>query len=203
MSTPRLLSINVARVGRMMISSGSGQPPRAEATALYKQSVSDLENPSWVRVGRLAVDGDEQADLSVHGGISKAVYMFPVEHYAGWTEFLGAESTSPPALSPGFFGENLTTEGLDEGDLYIGDTLWIGDVQLLVTEPRLPCFKFDARCGARRASRRMFQTGQCGTYLSVQNPGAIQAGQAIEVEPGPRETSVRQSLRLRTRSSDL
>lgn len=198
--TPRLISINTARVGRLLVPAGIGLPPRSEATAILKSPVSTLEDPTWIRVGRMGLEGDEQADLSVHGGPTKAVYLFPVEHFEGWQDFIGQETGRPTdPLRPGFFGENLTTEGLHEASLFIGDLLRIGEVELRITEPRFPCFKFEARCGVRRASRRMFQTGQCGSYLSVETPGVLQAGQEIELIPGAQETSIQKALQLRDR----
>ena len=129
-----------------------------------------------VRVRWLNLEGDQQSDLSVHGGVDKAVYAYPGEHYPLWREDL-PEMDLPWA----FFGENLTTEGLDEQTVHIGDRLRIGSAEFLVTQPRMPCFKLAIRAGRQDIGKRMLQSGRTGFYLSVQQEGEIEAGDAIEV----------------------
>jgi MOSC domain-containing protein YiiM len=142
-------------------------------TSIFKDRV---DGP--VRVGTLNLAGDEQSDLSVHGGIDKAVYAYPSEHYPFWrAELPGVE------LPPGAFGENLTVEGLDERTLQIGDRLAIGTAELAVTQPRSPCFKLGIRMGRADMVKRFQHSGRFGFYLAVLREGTIAAGDAIELRP--------------------
>src|SRR6476469_6361001 len=127
-----------------------------------------------VRVGRTNLEGDGQADLTVHGGPDKAVYAYPREHYAAWAAELGRDD-----LPPGFFGENLTTEGLLEDDVRIGDRLRAGTALFEVSQPRLPCFKLAAHSGEPAIARPMMKTGRTGWYLRVVEEGSVTAGDAI------------------------
>lgn len=128
-----------------------------------------------VRVGRLNLEGDGQGDLAVHGGAGKAVYAYPSEHYELWRAELDM-----PDLGWGSFGENLTTVGLTEATVRIGDRLRIGTAELQVTRPRLPCFKLHIRFGRSDVVRRFLTTGRTGFYLSVLLEGHVAAGDAIE-----------------------
>lgn len=169
-------------------------------TAIRKQPIE-----TSVAVKRLGLAGDEQADLSVHGGLDKAVYAYPQEHYPYWiAQRLKALKQDLP-LPPGAMGENLTTQGLLETALWVGDRLQIGDCLLEVTEPRAPCFKFAALMGFPHALKHMLQTGFTGVYLKVIETGQIEAGQSISLLPGPREVSIAQinDQRLRGRQRDL
>jgi len=151
-----------------------------------------------VQVHELNLAGDEQADLSVHGGADKAVYAYPAEHYAYWREQLpGVE------LPWGAFGENLTTEGLREDALCIGDHLSIGSAEFLVTQPRLPCFKLGVRFQRPDMVQLFQRSGRNGFYLSVLREGAISAGEPIRVTAGgdPRVT-VGEIARLYTDDED-
>lgn len=127
-----------------------------------------------VRVGRINLDGDGQADTSVHGGIDMAVYAYPLEHYATWARELGRDD-----LTPGFFGENLTVEGLTEDDVRIGDRFRAGTALLEVSQPRLPCFKLAARSGEPAIAKAMLKGGRTGWYLRVVEEGAVTAGDAF------------------------
>ena len=129
-----------------------------------------------VRVHWLNLEGDQQSDLSVHGGVDKAVYAYPAEHYPLWREDLPGMD-----LSWAFFGENLTTEGLDEQTVHIGDRLRIGSAEFVVTQPRMPCFKLAIRAGRQEIGKLMLQSGRTGFYLSVQQEGEVEAGDPIEV----------------------
>ena len=138
--------------------------------------------------GRVAVledhlDGDQTADLRVHGGSEKAVYAYPAEHYPRWT----AELRLP--LRWGSFGENLTTRGILEAELKAGDRLRIGDAEFRVTTPRLPCTKLGIRFGDPGMIRRFLESGRSGFYLGVLRRGSVGAGDAIERTaegpPGP------------------
>lgn len=127
-----------------------------------------------VRVGRTNLDGDGQADLSVHGGVDMAVYAYPGEHYATWASELGRDD-----LTPGFFGENLTLEGLTEDDVRIGDRFRVGTAVLEVSQPRLPCFKLAARSGEPAIAKPMLRSGRTGWYMRVVEEGVVAAGDAI------------------------
>ena len=140
-----------------------------------------------VAVNALGLAGDEQADLTVHGGLSKAVYGYPVEHYAYWREqrrVLGLADDLPY----GSLGENLTVQGVLEAELFVGDVLRFPHCELRVTQPRKPCYKFAAFFGDPLAPKKMVQTGYCGFYFAVDRPGSIEVGQAFELVAGPRQT---------------
>ncbi|MBA3824004.1 MAG: MOSC domain-containing protein [Ktedonobacterales bacterium] len=143
---------------------------RHATTAIFKEPVAGA-----VAVGHLNLAGDAQADLSVHGGPDKAIYCYPTEHYPFWHEQL-PEVTFPP----GAFGENLTTEGVQEDTVAIGDRWRIGTAVVEVTQPRLPCFKLAVRFGRRDMLRRFLASGRTGLYLRVVQEGQIAAGDAIE-----------------------
>lgn len=149
-----------------------------------------------IPVGPLGLDGDEQADPSVHGGLSKAVYAYPMEHLPDWQRWRREAGVClfDDALPFGFVGENLSTEGLLEGEVWIGDQWALGDLLLRVTAPREPCYKFNAVTGLRDAGRRMVEGRCCGWYLSVVRPGTVQAGAAITVLPGPRAMNIEEAF---------
>lgn len=155
-----------------------------------------------VEVGALGLEGDEQADPSVHGGRSKAVYAYPSEHHAFWRTVRAQARVSlwDEPLPPGLFGENLVLEGLSEDRLWIGDRLRLPGCVLAVSEPRFPCFKFSAAMGFVHAAKLMVQSGFCGAYLGVIGPGTVSAGDAIELLPGPREVNLRELFRSRARA---
>lgn len=180
-SSLRVLSLNV----------GTAQPVRINGrsvlTALRKGPV---DGPLAVRP--LGLDGDEQADLSVHGGLDKAVYAYPFEHYAFWRAARQAQGVSlfDEALPPGFLGENLTVTGLLEHEVYVGDRLHFPHCVLRITAPREPCFKFTAAMGYAQAGRAMAQAGCCGYYLAVEQTGTLAAGDVARLEPGQRGLSI-------------
>jgi len=186
----KVISVNVGRAETHLIGG------RRIATAIGKRAV---DGP--VSVGPLGLEGDEQADPSVHGGRSKAVYAYPAQHYAFWRTVRAQARVAgwDDALPFGAVGENLTLEGLDEAALWIGDRLVLPGCVLAVTEPRQPCFKFDAAMGFAQASRLMVQSGYCGSYLAVVEPGTVRAGDAIRLEAGPRELGIRELFRARRR----
>jgi len=149
-----------------------------------------------VAVMPLGLLGDEQADPSVHGGLDKAVYAYPLEHYAFWNgqrSKLGESLFNDP-LPMGFLGENLTIEGLLETDVWIGDLLHFPGCSLRVTAPREPCFKFNAVMGLRDAGRIMMDELCPGFYLSVAQPGSIQAGEHFTLQPGTRGLRVSEAF---------
>ncbi len=124
----------------------------------------------------LNLDGDRQADLSVHGGPTKAAYAYPSEHYNYWREqLLGTE------LPWGMFGENFTTEGLDESTLNIGDRFRLGSAEVTVTEPRMPCYKLGIKFGRTDIIRRFLVSGRTGFYFSVQQEGEVESGDEMKL----------------------
>ena len=177
----RLLSVQVGRARSVSLQG------RSVLSAYGKQPVA---GPVCVR--NLGLEGDEQADLSVHGGLSKAVYAYPAEHYPFWRTVRAQAQVSgwDDTLPPGAMGENLTVTGLLEGDAWIGDVLRFPRCELVISEPRFPCFKFEAAMGFRQSARLMAQSGYCGFYLAVRHEGALEAGEAFELIPGPRDVSI-------------
>ena len=147
----------------------------------------------------LGIEGDEQADLSVHGGPSKAVYAYPSEHYTFWQTVRAQAGVSlwDEALPPGSLGENLTISGVLENQVWIGDVLRFPQCALAVSEPRYPCFKFTAAMGFKHAAKLMVQSAWCGFYLAVREPGTIAAGERFEIVPGPREVGITELFRAR------
>lgn len=171
---------------------------RSVRTAYRKEPV---EGP--VKVNLLGLGGDEQVDLEIHGGLDKAIYAYPQEHYAFWSTVRAQARVAPwgaegaATLPPGSFGENLTLRGLLEAEVWVGDRLRFPDCVLAVSAPRLPCFKFDHAMGFRQASKLMAQSGWCGFYLAVVEPGTLAAGQDFELQPGPREVGIRELFEAR------
>ena len=147
-----------------------------------------------VEVTAMGLDGDEQADLSVHGGLAKAVYAYPQAHYAFWqtVRAQGGVAAADVPVPYGLLGENLTIAGISEEQLWIGDHLLLPGCVLAVSQPRFPCFKFNAAMGFNQASKLMAQSGYCGAYLAVVEPGTVSAGDEVGVQPGPREVGVRE-----------
>ncbi len=152
-----------------------------------------------VTVGPLGLAGDEQADLSVHGGPGKAIYAYPSEHYPFWQTVRAQAKVAEwgAALPPGSLGENLTLTGLLEAQVCIGDVLRFADCELAVSEPRFPCFKFNAVTGFNQASKLMVANGWCGFYLAVRRPGSLRAGERFELVHGPREVGIAELFRAR------
>ena len=129
-----------------------------------------------VMMRRLNLDGDRQADLSVHGGPSKAVYVYPDEHYDYWRGEL------PEMKLPwGMFGENLTTEGLREDVVSIGDRLRIGSAEVMVTEPRMPCYKLGIKFEREDIIKRFLRSGRTGFYVAVLQEGEVGAGDIVNL----------------------
>lgn len=139
-------------------------------TGIFKQPVAGR-----VMMRSQNLDGDQQADLTVHGGIEKAIYAYPMEHYAYWRQELPHE-----ALPWGAFGENLTTEGLSETEVNIGDRFRIGTAEVMVTQPRFPCFKLNLKFGRDDMVKRFLNSRLSGIYFSVVQEGEVGTGDAIE-----------------------
>ena len=180
----KLISVNVARP---RLVSYNGNPV---STGIFKEPVSGR-----VILRTLNLDGDRQADLSVHGGPTKAVYVYPSEHYEFWRQEL-PEMTLPW----GMFGENFTTEGLFETEVNIGDKLQVGSALLMVTEPRMPCYKLGIKFGRSDIIRRFLVSERTGFYLAVLQEGEVGAGDQIEmVERGKEAVRVNDITRLFSR----
>jgi MOSC domain-containing protein YiiM len=160
---------------------------RRVLTSIYKTPVSGR-----VHVARENIEGDQQSDLSVHGGPDKAVYAYPAEHYAFWRAEL------PDTELPwGAFGENFTTEGLLEDQVWIGDRYRIGTAEFVVTHPRMPCYKLTIRFGRSDMVKRFLQSGQSGFYLAVDREGEVGPGDTIErLERDERRLSVADVMAL-------
>ena len=179
----KIISVNVS------LPRGLAWNNRILLTGIFKKPVE-----ARVRVRTMNLDGDQQADLSVHGGRDKAVYAYPAEHYAFWRD-------AYPSLEMtwGMMGENLTTSGLLEHDVNIGDRFRFGSAVLMVTEPRLPCHKLAAKFGSSDVSKRMLSAFRTGFYLSVVDEGYVRSGDAIEVvERDKNNLKVSDVVRLHT-----
>ena len=182
----KILSVNIARVSDLF--AGQADDRHRVKTGIHKRPVLGA-----VQVNQLGLEGDEQADQSVHGGLDKAVYAYPVEHYPFWNAQQASSlkrALETQSLMPGALGENLTVEGILEGHVWVGDRLCIGTVVLQVTEPRHPCFKLNGKLGFAHASKAMVQSGFSGFYLRVVKNGVLCAGDPIALLPGPREIAV-------------
>jgi MOSC domain-containing protein YiiM len=177
----KLISVNVG-LPREVLYKG-----RTVTTGIFKEPVTGR-----IRLRMLNLDGDRQADLSVHGGPSKAVYAYPSEHYEYWrAELPGMD------LPWGMFGENFTTEGLREENVHIGDRLRIGSAELVVTEPRLPCYKLGVKFGREDIIKRFLRSGRTGFYFGVLREGEVGAGDRIEwISRDPHEVAVPDITRL-------
>jgi MOSC domain-containing protein YiiM len=172
----RIVSVNV------------GMPATLEFDGASVTSAIDkrpVEGPVMVRATNL--DGDAQANLKVHGGPDKAVYVYPVQHYAHWEAHVGRE------LSPfGYFGENLSVEGVDEAEVRIGDVVRAGRSLLEVSHPRVPCAKLAMRMRDHSFGKPFLASGRVGFYLRVLEEGEVAAGDEYElVSPGSGGFSVR------------
>lgn len=181
-----------------VISVNVGRPQRYEwrgaqvETAIFKGPV---EGPVAVR--ELNLEGDKQADLTVHGGANKSVYAYPHEHYDYWRSQLPGYS-----LALGNFGENLTLTGLTEEDIHIGDELGIGTARFTVTQPRSPCYKLGVRFHREDMTKRFYESRLFGFYLRVLREGTLQSGAAVTVlSRDPHAVSVRDVISLYTGDS--
>jgi MOSC domain-containing protein YiiM len=183
----RVLSVNVG-LPREVIWRG-----KTVTIGIYKEPVAGR-----VAIRALNLEGDRQADLRVHGGRDKAVYAYPSEFYELW-------SRERPELDfgPGTFGENLTTEGLLDADISIGDRFRVGTAELVVTQPRLPCFKLGIKMGRDEFVTEFLERGLYGFYLAVVREGEVEAGDPIvELSRDPRGVTVTEIARLFARDRD-
>jgi MOSC domain-containing protein YiiM len=144
---------------------------RSVTTGIFKEPVAGR-----VALRKLNLDGDRQADLTVHGGEYKAVYCYPVEHYQYWNKELPGRE-----LPMGVFGENFTVQGLLEEEAHLGDHFSVGTAEVVVTQPRLPCYKLGVRFGSDDMVKRFLVSGRGGFYLAVTSEGEVGAGDEIRV----------------------
>ena len=160
----KLISVNVGLPREITV---GGKTVR---TSIWKNPVQGR-----IHVSTLNLDGDQQSDLSVHGGIDKAVYLYPSEHYSYWRTQL-----SDIDLPWGAFGENFTSEGILEEQITIGDRIRVGSAEFMVTQPRVPCFKLGIRFNRRDMVKRFLESKRSGLYLSVIREGEVENGDPIE-----------------------
>jgi MOSC domain-containing protein YiiM len=159
----------------------------AVTTGIFKEPTT-----SRIRLRKLNLDGDRQADLTVHGGEHKAVYCYPVEHYAYWGKRLSGRD-----LPLGSFGENFTTEGLLEENVQLGDRFAINDAEVVVTQPRLPCYKLGVRFQSDDMVKKFLASRRVGFYLAVSREGHVAAGdEMIPVVQNASTVSIADFLRL-------
>jgi len=192
-----LLAVSVGRSGPLRVPRGDGTH-EIVASGIRKRPVSTLAAPVPVQVRALGCEDDEQVDLTVHGGLDKAVYVYPSEHYEFWRTVCGQAGVDA-SLPFGSMGENLTIEGLLEPQAWVGDRIVVGEVELRIEAPRSPCYKFNARLGFAWASKMMVQSGYCGFYCAVVRQGKVAAGDALRVVPGERAVSIDEMHRLNHR----
>jgi MOSC domain-containing protein YiiM len=179
----KLISVNVGLPRVVMY---NGDPV---STGIFKTPITGR-----VMLRTLNLDGDRQADLSVHGGASKSAYVYPSEHYEYWKREL-----PEVALPWGIFGENFTTAGLSESELNIGDKFRVGSAVVMVTEPRMPCYKLGIRFGRSDIVKRFLASERTGFYLAVMQEGEVGAGDRIEpIERNEKSLTVRDITRLYT-----
>ncbi|MFQ5941317.1 MAG: MOSC domain-containing protein [Nitrososphaerales archaeon] len=183
----KILSVNVGLPRKVVF---KGQEVE---TGIFKEAVQGRVN-----LRKLNLDGDRQADLTVHGGADKAVYAYPSEHYDYWKGQLpGTE------LPWGMFGENFTTEGLEEDSLNIGDQFKIGTAKAMVTQPRMPCYKLGVKFGRVDIVRRFLASGRSGFYFRVLQEGDVGTGDAIElISRDKKNLTVKDIVRLYVHDKD-
>ena len=161
----KILSVNIGLPRKVLF---SGQ---IVTTGIFKEPVKGR-----IALRRLNLDGDRQADLTVHGGLDKAVYSYASEHYEYWQHELHGTR-----LPYGMFGENFTTEGLIEEDINIGDQFKVGSARIVTTQPRMPCYKLGVKFGQMDIIRRFLASGRPGVYFRVLQEGEVEAGDAMEL----------------------
>ena len=177
----KLLSVNVSQLTTV------AHNGRSVTTGIFKAAVTGR-----VMARRMGLDGDRQADLSVHGGADKATYVYSSEHYATWAQELGR-----PDLAMGQFGENLTVEGMLEESVHIGDRFRVGNALLEVTQPRVPCYKLGLKMGSARFPKAFLASHRTGYYMRVLEEGHVGAGDSIErISMGPERVTIRQAVHL-------
>lgn len=174
-----------------LVSINVGMPKLVEINGnQVKTGIYKTPQNGKVWLGKTQLDGDGQADLTVHGGEFQAAYSYPLEHYAYWEKFLGREK-----LPFGTFGENFTVSGWLEHEVYVGDTFTIGEAVIEATMPRIPCFKFGHKIGMPDILPTFLASGRSGFYHRVLQEGFVQAGDPIvRITHNPNSISIRQAL---------
>lgn len=187
---PNICSISAGKV--KLLTSPVNDGSLGISSAIHKAPISTLQQKNLVKVLQMGIEGDEQSNLLVHGGIDKAIYVYPVEHYPFWKDCLIRNNHLDPAieLMHGYFGENLTVQGFNESQVYIGDKWFVGDAILQITDMREPCYKLNIKMNFKAAVKTMVQSGYSGWYLRVMQIGSIKAGDQIRVEAGSRQTTI-------------
>ncbi len=184
---PRVVAVSVARARTVPWHGGS-----------VRTGICKVPTEARLQAGTLGLEGDEQADLEHHGGPSKAVYAYPSEHYPRWKEDLPGTD-----LPWGSFGENLTTAGLYEERVRVGDRFRIGSALFAATKPRFPCYKLGIKFGREDVVDRLLERGRTGFYLQVLEPGSLAAGDAITiVGGGDKQPTIAQLVDERRRAED-
>lgn len=177
----RILSVNVGEPRQIQTANG------IVLTAIFKSPVEGA-----IPLRKYNLEGDRQADLTVHGGPWKAVYLYPYEHYSYWASELPGMD-----LPFGVFGENLTSEGITEDVVHIGDRFRIGSTILQVSQPRMPCYKLALRFGRSDMVKRFWNSGRSGIYFSIVQEGELQRGDVIQqIDAGAERVSVADVVRL-------
>jgi MOSC domain-containing protein YiiM len=178
---PKILSVNVSLPREIDF---EGQKV---TTGIFKEPVKRR-----VTLKTLNLEGDRQADLTVHGGPDKAVYAYPVEHYEYWRNVFPTIK-----MLNGMFGENFTTEGLMEDEVCIGDVFQIGSSRVIATQPRMPCYKLGVKFGRMDVLKKFLASGRSGIYFKVSKEGEVGAGDAIEhIEKDPNRITISDIVRL-------
>ena len=157
---------------------GKSQPFRGDEPS----AIGKLPVPDRVAVGPMGLAGDEQADRTVHGGIDKAIHHYPADHYGWWREYLG---DAPLLDAPGAFGENISTAGLDEENVFLGDRFRLGTALVEVTQARQPCWKLDHRFQAKGVMAQVVKTRRTGWYYRVLEAGQVRAGDTLDLVERP------------------
>ena len=178
---PKILSVNISLPKEIDF---EGQKVR---TGIFKEPVEGR-----VMLRTLNLDGDKQADLTVHGGPDKAVYAYPIEHYDYWRRML-----TNIEMSNGMFGENLTVDGLKESEVSIGDVFQIGTSKVIATQPRMPCYKLGVKFGRMDILKMFLASGRSGIYFKVLEEGEVGAGDTIEqIRKDPNGITISDVVRL-------
>ena len=183
----KLLSLNVGLPRQVRFQDG------IVTTGIFKEPIRGR-----IRLRKLNLDGDRQADLTVHGGVDKAIYAYPGEHYSYWREEL------PGKLLPwGMFGENFTTEGMFEETVNIGDQFMVGTAKLVATQPRMPCYKLGVKFGNMDIIKRFLASGLTGVYFKVVKEGELEQGDEIKlIKKDKNNVTVKDIVRLYTVNKD-
>jgi len=173
----KTLGLNSASVLSVQIGDVAPLGPEGVPSGFVKRPVAGP-----VRVGKLNIEGDKQADLQVHGGPDKAVYAYAAANYPLWIQDFPEHASR---LNPGVFGENLTILHLTEAEICVGDIHGIGTARLQVCQPRQPCFKLRLRFGDNRMPRAMVRSGRSGWYYRILDEGVLSAGDAVRLIERP------------------